>query len=656
MAELLKGTLDDVGSSLGGLSKMVGGAGLVPMLAGAAAATASLTTSLTAAAGAGGIFGLSVFGVAKDMATQQKAITTTKKKLDTLDKGSAQYADTLKDLHNKQKAFNQDFGPAAKGYQQMTSAYGLFKDRTKGDTTTVLGKGMKLLADVLPRLVPVSNAAAGAVGGLLDDLSQWTKGPASQSLLDWFESSGPKAITHFGRSIGNTLSGLGGIFSNFVGPGDKAAASLERLTARFAKWSRSKGVSKSVDGFLKYVSNNSGKITSALSGLAKAAPKIASALGGLGSANLSGISMFLNLIAGLPQGAFDAVVTGMFGIVAASKAMAVVSGINALISGLSGAMALLEGACIGTRLGLVGLFIAQKAIAIWTGVVTAAQWAWNAALTANPIGIVVVAIAALVAAFIIAYKKSETFRKIVQAAWAGIKVGAKALWDSLKVIFKLWLFQFKLIGKFAAWLWNNAIQPAFKMIVKAGAAMMMMWAKMLKALSKVPWFGWAKKAASAMEGAANRAAGLADKIKKIPTSHSTKVYVDSDQAARNVAAIKKMIAGIHNKWVTITINYKTQGSKNQGQVPLPGRNAQGTNFWRGGPTWVNEGGPEIIDLPRGTAIHSAAKSNRMIQSASRDGGDLGTLTVVVKTETGEVIERKLARVKRSRRGQKLAFQ
>ena len=33
-----------------------------------------------------------------------------------------------------------------------------------------------------------------------------------------------------------------------------------------------------------------------------------------------------------------------------------------------------------------------------------------------------------------------------------------------------------------------------------------------------------------------------------------------------------------------------------------GRNARGDNSWRGGPTWVGENGPELIDLPRGTRI------------------------------------------------------
>lgn len=56
-----------------------------------------------------------------------------------------------------------------------------------------------------------------------------------------------------------------------------------------------------------------------------------------------------------------------------------------------------------------------------TKLVTAAQWLWNAALTANPIGLVVVALAAFGVALFIAWKKSETFRDIVTGAWTKVK-------------------------------------------------------------------------------------------------------------------------------------------------------------------------------------------------------------------------------------------
>lgn len=60
---------------------------------------------------------------------------------------------------------------------------------------------------------------------------------------------------------------------------------------------------------------------------------------------------------------------------------------------------------------------AQIATALWTK----AQTILNGVLTANPIGLIIMAVAALVAAFVIAYKKSDTFRNFVNNLWATLK-------------------------------------------------------------------------------------------------------------------------------------------------------------------------------------------------------------------------------------------
>lgn len=52
---------------------------------------------------------------------------------------------------------------------------------------------------------------------------------------------------------------------------------------------------------------------------------------------------------------------------------------------------------------------------------TAAQKALNWVMNLNPIGLIVMAIAALVAAFVVAYNKSETFRNFVDKLWASLK-------------------------------------------------------------------------------------------------------------------------------------------------------------------------------------------------------------------------------------------
>jgi hypothetical protein len=92
-----------------------------------------------------------------------------------------------------------------------------------------------------------------------------------------------------------------------------------------------------------------------------------------------------------------------------------------------GAIAALAGIVLATSVA-VKLYATYQALAAaatvaWTGV----QWALNAALTANPVGVVVVALAALVGGLILAYKHSETFRRIVDAAFKVVKAAAEAV-------------------------------------------------------------------------------------------------------------------------------------------------------------------------------------------------------------------------------------
>lgn len=70
----------------------------------------------------------------------------------------------------------------------------------------------------------------------------------------------------------------------------------------------------------------------------------------------------------------------------------------------------------------VGQKAAMLAGAVATNVMTVAQKALNLAMRMNPIGLVITAITLLVAGFILAYKKSDTFRAIVQGAMRGVQV------------------------------------------------------------------------------------------------------------------------------------------------------------------------------------------------------------------------------------------
>ncbi|GAA3581038.1 hypothetical protein GCM10022198_00160 [Klugiella xanthotipulae] len=173
--------------------------------------------------------------------------------------------------------------------------------------------------------------------------------------------------------------------------------------------------------------------------------------------------------------------------------------------------------------------LAGKAMLAMQKLATAAQWLWNAALSANPIGIIIMAIAALVAGLVWFFTQTELGQEIWSGfmgflgdalgnigqwfadAWEWISAGLTDLWEGvLKPIFEgigavfTWLWDaiihpyislillyiglwaalitwvwgsiisptFVLIGAIFTWLWENAIQPAIDGI---GALITWLW-------------------------------------------------------------------------------------------------------------------------------------------------------------------------------------
>lgn len=112
--------------------------------------------------------------------------------------------------------------------------------------------------------------------------------------------------------------------------------------------------------------------------------------------------------------------------------------------------------------GIAGYALVIGTIRVATGLWAAAQWALNAAMTANPIGLIIAGVAALVAGVILAYNKVGWFRTAVDATFNGIKfvVGAVVLWFQTYVA-PVINTVLTAIGGFFTWLWKSVIVPVF---------------------------------------------------------------------------------------------------------------------------------------------------------------------------------------------------
>jgi len=108
----------------------------------------------------------------------------------------------------------------------------------------------------------------------------------------------------------------------------------------------------------------------------------------------------------------------------------------------------------GTILALNAAMKVYKTIQI---IATAATWAWNAALAANPLTLVILAIAALAAALVVAYKRFETVRNVVDAVFKFIKTAVTTGIDAITTYLQTVLGIYKTIFNTIAKLWNNTI-------------------------------------------------------------------------------------------------------------------------------------------------------------------------------------------------------
>ncbi|WP_112490883.1 phage tail tape measure protein [Streptomyces bacillaris] len=120
----------------------------------------------------------------------------------------------------------------------------------------------------------------------------------------------------------------------------------------------------------------------------------------------------------------------------------------------------------GITIGVLSAYsLAARTAAAVTRAWALVQAGFNAVMALNPVTLIVVGVLALAAAVVVAYKKSETFRSIVQGAWAGIKAGWDVVWNgALKPGFAAFMTGLSAVGTAAMWLWTNALKPAFSAI------------------------------------------------------------------------------------------------------------------------------------------------------------------------------------------------
>jgi phage-related protein len=173
------------------------------------------------------------------------------------------------------------------------------------------------------------------------------------------------------------------------------------------------------------------------------------------------------------------------GLTAASKGLKV--GVSAVASFAGSAAGLVKDTA-----ATIANTAARAAHAVATGIQTAAQWALNAAMAVSPITWIILGIVALVAVFIILWKRCKWFRDfwkavwheivvIARAVWGFIKPGLDLIWKGIKVVWgKVWAA--------AKWVWAR-IGPFVIAYVRALWQGLKFWFAVISKVLHAAWTG-----------------------------------------------------------------------------------------------------------------------------------------------------------------------
>ena len=276
-----------------------------------------------------------------------------------------------------------------------------------------------------------------------------------------------------------------------------------------------------------------------------------------------------------------------------------------------------------------------------TGAATAAQWLLNAALTANPIGIVITLIVLLIAAFVAMalwiidlWKTNEGFRNAVIGVWENIKGAFIAAWEGIKIAWGG-------VCAFFQDIWNG--------IVTIFSAVVGFYISVYKAA----WDGVCK----IWDGLATFFKGVFDSVFNIVSNVFSNIG----------SIISNVFSNIQNAWSGLTdfvggivggisdaFNVVIQGVKNAINFVTSGVNsaidiinmipgveiglipqlARGTNNFQGGLARINEGGRgELVGLPNGSVVVPHDISMQYARQASQNAS---SVVVVQDTKDGGV--------------------
>lgn len=405
--------------ALGGLSLATGV--LEPAMAGVVVAAGGLASGLAAAGVGAGIFGLVAKSAISEVTAEGAVLDATQKQL-------------LKSVNDYKNGWQGFVNTAIPGIDKL------------------MGSGLKLMPGVFRDMGQFLPPVETALGHIVDMLGKGLGSSFQQGFFkDLAVNSGP-ALEKLAVAIGHVIVGVEGILKAFMPVSQEMLSGLDKITAKFATWGQTLGSHSGFQSLMSMFKTETPLAVKTLQNLGVVILNVVKAMTGLdGVGNsktllqvltpLSGVlasltknqdldRLALYLLAAADAGKkLNNVFQGLSsGVTAVKNVSSAVSDFSKGFSDADQAASDATGmwGTFGGKISSFGSLIQQAALKMGllrTATVegTEAQEGLDVAMEANPIGLVIVGVAALAVGIYELSKHSKAFRDFWKDAWKDIK-------------------------------------------------------------------------------------------------------------------------------------------------------------------------------------------------------------------------------------------
>lgn len=272
-------------------------------------------------------------------------------------------------------------------FSRLKLSFEAWSNSLAPETMPIFTRGLLLIRQNLPALTPMVKVVAQVLSDFMTQLEEGASSGGLYRFSDRVAAIASTTLPNLINTVKNIAVGIAGLFGGLNKNGTDLSATLERVTGRFAEWGQSLPNDPGFARFMDQMNQGGGQMMSILGDLILIVQNLIIAFGPFAGATLIIVQAMAQFVQAIPVPVLR-VLIGL--IIAANVALKVYAATQAIVTAATKAWA-----------------IAQRLL--------------NSAFLANPITLIIVGIIALVAAIVILWKRSETFRNIVIGVWNAVK-------------------------------------------------------------------------------------------------------------------------------------------------------------------------------------------------------------------------------------------